>query len=412
MHLPVQSFWRCFAILVLGLFVTAAHAGQPSVADWVKHENLVPVTGADGNLHAASCSKYPGTDGKFNFWTKKGTSKNVAVYFEGGGACWDNLTCSYPISSSLPPGIPPQLQFFVPSIDTNSTPANYDGIFDANNPDNPIRDWSIVYIPYCTGDLHTGSATKTYSSAGNPYLPQLFSIEHRGFDNFMVVLDWMQKNIDRPKNVLVTGSSAGGYGATANFPWIERSFRNAHTYVIADASQGVTVPAFDVGDPGRNAWNMQLAPWVFGDNPSAISGADLFKVAAKANPRVKTAQFTTAYDEVQIMFYGVMKQLYQDPGTCSNPAIDWNHQMIGTLQSYTQEVPNFRYYLAEGSYHTLLRSPTFYTEDSAGIKFSQWVEDMLSNRGGTGSHGGNWDNVACVACQIQLPCPAAVAAAP
>jgi hypothetical protein len=235
----------------------------------------------------------------------------------------------------------------------------------------------------------------------------------------MVVMDWMKKNIDKPRNVLVTGSSAGGYGAIANFPWIERAFRNAHTYVIADASQGVTTPAFDL--VGRGAWNMQLAPWAFGNNPSAIAGTDLLRVAAKARPQVKTAQFTTAYDETQISFYGYMAAYYNQlgfyggGGSCANlpvgggvtvpgAAIDWNHQMLASLQSYGDDVPNFRYYLAEGSYHTLMRSTRFYTEDSAGVAFSQWVDDMLSNRGGRRGHGGGWENAASAVGLSQLPC--------
>ncbi len=441
-----RSLTRWVAALALALLTSAAAAKQPTPGDWVKHENLAPVLGADGKQHAATCSGYPGTDPKFSFWTKKGKSKNVAVYFEGGGACWDNLTCTFPIdaridgvNAQLPPAsqIP---QFFSPAIDASTNPANYDGIFNADNPANPVKDWSIVYIPYCTGDLHTGSTKKDYFNARGAVLPpnfpiplpQLnpaFTLEHRGFDNFMVVLDWMKKNIDKPKNVLVTGSSAGGYGATANFPWIARVFRNAHTSLVADASVGITAPAFDrstpeSGIPGRGSWNMQLAPWAFGSNPSSIAGPDLLRTAALALPHVKTAQFTTAFDEVQILFYGVMKRSYQYPGTCANPAIDWHNQMANSMLSYGAGVRNFRYYVAEGTYHTLLRSPLFYTENSAGVNFSDWVDDMLSNRGGThgrhghdgrnddddrsgrGSHGGEWENLACSTCLVQLSCVA------
>lgn len=440
------------AALALSLLTGAAVAKQPAAGAWVKHENLAPVLGADGKQHAATCSGYPGTDPKFSFWTKKGKSKNVAVFFEGGGACWDNLTCTFPIdariggiNTQLPPAsqIP---QFFVPAIDASTNPATYDGIFNADNPANPVKDWSIVYIPYCTGDLHTGSTKKQYFNARGAVLPPgfpialpelnpAFTLEHRGFDNFMVVLDWMKKNVDKPKNVLVTGSSAGGYGATANFPWIERTFRNAHTYVIADASVGITAPTFDQstpanGIPGRGSWNMQLAPWAFGTNPSSIAGPDLLRTAAQALPHVKTAQFTTAFDDVQILFYGVMKQLYQYPGTCFNPAnrasvaIDWHNQMASTMLSYGAGVRNFRYYVAQGTYHTLLRGPQFYLEDTAGVHFSEWVDDMLRNRGGThghygfdgrddddehrsghGSRGGEWANVACPTCLVQLTCP-------
>ena len=396
--------WRSLAAVAIGLLATSAGAKQPVDTGWTKITPGTLAVGADGKSHAPTCSGYPGTDPTFSFWTRKGTSKNLAVYFEGGGACRDNLTCTFPLNGSLPASIP---QFFSPAIAAGTQPANYDGVFRADNPANPIKDWSIVYIPYCTGDLHVGSARKTYFNARGavlpppvaaalPPLPPAFAIEHRGFDNFMVVLDWMQKNIDKPKNVLVTGSSAGGYGASANFPWIERTFRNAHTYVLADASQGVTAPAFDT--LGRTSWNMQLAPWVYGNDPTAIAGPDLLRVATAAHPHVKVAQFTTAFDGVQILFYDVMKSLYQYPGWSPNSAIDWNLQMLDTLQSYAADLPNFRYYLAAGSYHTLLRSPQFYLENSTGMPFSNWLTNMLANRGGTGGHGGQWFNASCAGC--------------
>lgn len=445
MKLDRGLFWRCVAVVFLGLFMASAQAKppfgdgwkdhdesggdrwsknrKPKSGEWVKHDksntSLTNVLGMDDKVHTAACSGYPGTESEFSFWSKKGKSDNLAVFFEGGGACWDATTCSFPISDPLPPGIPQQLQFFVPAIDPATNPADYSGIFDTENPANPVKDWNIVYIPYCTGDLHTGSAKKTYNNGGNGYLPATFPINHGGFDNFMVVMDWVKKNIDKPKNVLVTGSSAGGYGAIANFPWIERAFRNAHTYVIADASQGVTTPAFD--QYGRSSWNMQLAPWAFGNNPSAVPGPDLLRVAAKARPQVKTAQFTTAYDETQISFYGYMAAYYNQlgfyggGGSCANlplggggtvpgVAIDWNRQMLASLQSYGGDVPNFRYYLAEGSYHTLMRSTRFYAENSAGVAFSQWVDDMLSNRGGRRGHGGGWENAASAVGLSQLPC--------
>jgi hypothetical protein len=271
-----------------------------------------------------------------------------------------------------------------------------------------VKDWSFVYIPYCTGDIHTGSATKQYFNAGNPLLGGLptYTIQHRGFDNFMVVLDWIKQNFDAPKSILVTGSSAGGYGASANFPYVADSYPNAHMYVLADASQGVTTAAFDSGNPGRNSWNPQLPQWIFGAPPTSVPSADLLRRAAEAYPRAKISQFTTTLDDVQVGFYGLMKQFYGPGGSCPNVAVDWNQQMVGTLNSYGSEVRNFRYYLASGTYHTIMRSPLFYTEDSAGIAYSSWLASMLSNRGGTGGRGGgDWRNVACPDCTTALACP-------
>lgn len=79
--------------------------------------------------------------------------------------------------------------------------------------------------------------------------------------------------------------------------------------------------------------------------------------------------------------------------------------MITKLVEYDDEVKNFRYYLAGGTYHTLMRSPLFYTEASTGTPFNEWLRQMLANRGGTGGHGGRWTNEACPGCLATYPCP-------
>jgi hypothetical protein len=384
--------------LVAGALALAGSLpAMASPADWQKVTPTTSVLGADGKRHRATCSGFPGTDKTFSFWARRGSVNKLMVYFEGGGACWDNLTCSSPFSAS--PGAGP-LQFYSASIDPATDPAGFDGIFKPD-PANPVKDWSMVYIPYCTGDLHAGAATKRYRKVANPdpAVPASFRIQHRGFSNFMVVLDWMKKNLDsQPTQLLVTGSSAGGYGATANFPWLQRGYPSAQTFVIADASQGVTTPAFDTGTPGRGSWNLQLAPWAFGGDPSAIPGPELLRVAARALPDVKTAQFTTTLDAVQVSFYGVMKLRYGPGGTCPDIATDWYQQMSATIQSYAAELSNFRHYVAPGDYHTILRTPLFFTEDAAGATFSRWTADMLA-----GSPG--WTNAACPTCLIDVPCP-------
>lgn len=407
-----SRWWQLFVLAAGVLAGSLANAKEPpAAAAWTKYENLAPVIGADGQPHEATCSGFPGTDPSFAFWAKQGSSKNLVVFFEGGGACWDNLTCSFPFiepPTQYPP-TSPMPQLYVPAIAPDTDPSTFDGIFRLDSRANPVKDWSFVYIPYCTGDLHIGSADRQYFNAGSPLLPPTlttFTIRHRGFDNFMVVLDWIKQNFDAPKRILVAGSSAGGYGASANFPWIQETYPKAHTYVIADASQGVTTQAFDEGNPGRNSWNPALAPWVFGSDPSLVSGPDLLRLAAEAYPRTKVSQFTTNFDAVQILFYGVMKQFYGPGGSCPNPAVDWNRQLLGTLDSYVTEVGNYRAYLAGGTYHSIMRWPDFYTESSPGMPFSRWVGAMLQSSGGTSGHGGgDWQDAACPTCLASPPCP-------
>lgn len=385
------------ASALLGTLSTGASAQTPG--SWQKIEAPPPVT-VDGKTYSATCSGYPGTDPTFSFWARRGTSRNLMVYFEGGGACWDSVSCTFPIAG-LPPEVP---QLFVPQVPPGLDPASFGGAFDATERRNPVKDWTVVYIPYCTGDLHAGSATRTYANVGHPVLPlpSTFEIQHRGFDNFMVVLDWMKKNLGAPRNLLVTGVSAGGYGATINAPWLAKTWPQARMSVLADASQGVTTPAFDQGTPGRGSWNVQLEPGVFGTDPAAVPGNDFARRLAQGLPKARVAQFTTKNDLVQIGFYDLIRTSYPPGGSCPDARIDWYQQMSTKLQADAASTPNFRHYVARGVYHTLMGDDQFYKERSAGVAFTRWLDAMLAPRPAAPAA---WANVACPDCLAPATCP-------
>jgi hypothetical protein len=369
----------------------AVQAGDDD-AGWKKVLPRAPVFGLDGKPHSASCSAYPGTDASYSFWARKGSSRNLVVYFEGGGACWNDLTCTFPGDGSGA-----GLGFYTPAIPAGASPAQLDGIFNLRRDDNPVKDWDMVYLPYCTADLHSGSATQSYANAGAPGLPASFDIRHRGFDNTMVVLDWVRRHFDAPRQVLVAGSSAGGYGATVNFPWLRKLYPRAQVSVLGDASQGITTPDFDTGGPrvGRGSWNTQLPPWAAGIDPASIPGPQVMHAAAQAHPEVRAAQFTTVLDEVQIGFYGVMRGCFSLDGVCASLPLDWYSQMATGVLTDAATLPNYRHYVAAGSYHTILAGPEFYGERSAGIPFKAWLRAML---GDEDHPGARWRNVACPGC--------------
>jgi hypothetical protein len=65
------------------------------------------------------------------------------------------------------------------------SPAHMTGIFDRSNSRNPVRDWSMLFMPYCTGEVHSGSNTAhhRFPDTGKP-----LTIEHRGWDNMQVIM--------------------------------------------------------------------------------------------------------------------------------------------------------------------------------------------------------------------------------
>lgn len=351
-----------------------------------------------GRNLSPTCSGKPGTNPQFSFFAKGGPVNNLVVFFDGGGACWDTMNCIY-------------FSTYSPVVDeTAAGLAGAPGIFDLSNPNNPFKDWSFVFIPYCTADIHWGSNDQVYYD----YLNKGFgptTIHHRGFDNFLVVLKWMLENIPRPQNILVAGSSAGSYGALMGFPYIQEAYPGSKADMLGDAGFGVTSDYFHTVQ--INNWEIQqnLPAWIpgFENNFADFTIADMYKwIGAYYNHR-KIGQFTYAWDATQAWFYNVMLNINPTLwGLTSCPPTtvweDWHDQMLDFANNEAA-TPNYRYFITAGNVHTILGSSNFYTEQSAGVKFLDWIKAMVGNEGGTRGHGAMpWSNVMCENCNSPAPC--------
>lgn len=330
----------------------------------------------DGHTITPTCSHAPGADPAFSFWVKRGSADGLVIFFDGGGACWDDVTCAGP---RLAHHTNDDDGFYKAELIPADDPNTMTGIFDLTNPRNPVRDWSFVFVPYCTGDVHSGSNTAHYT---DPDTGAPFTIEHRGADNFRVVLEWMRANFRAPGEILVTGSSAGAYGAATHFARIRSAFPGGRAVMLGDAGQGVTTPDFLSRRNGN--WNYQLPESVFGEDAALRSDDDIVGALAAHFPADRFAQYTTAHDITQSGFYALMG--------AENACTAWTQQM-NTALTRRQAQPNFRSYLAAGQSHTILRTPLFYAEQSGGTPFAEWMGALL----GEGAPA----NAACRQCLAQ-----------
>lgn len=378
---------RAFIFAALALAACTA-AGKEPVAEplspapsgWVE---LTPQpTMIDGRLVEPTCSDAPGADPAFRFWARRGASNNVVVFFDGGGACWDDVTCAVPRLASHgrdSDGL------YKAELLASDNPATLNGIFDLANARNPLRDWSFVFVPYCTGDVHSGSNTAHYT---DPDDGSAYALQHRGADNFAVILEWMRANFANPDALVVTGSSAGAYGAATHYTAIRNAFPTGRAVMLGDAGQGVTPRDFL---ERRNAnWNYQLPTTVFGADGAVTSDEDVVAILAAHYPNDRFAQYTTAHDITQASFYALMG--------VNNACRAWTQKMSTDLTRREQANPNFRAYLANGQTHTILRSPLFYSERSAGTPFAEWFAALLADDAP--------ENAGCERCVTQrVRCP-------
>ena len=289
----------------------------------------------------------------FRFFVRGGRSDRVLIDFEGGGACWNQTTCAL-ASRLFSAEIRPMREY---AADIES--GKIGGIFDPQ-PGRTFASWTLVHIPYCTGDIHWGNTDHEYAED--------LTIKHRGFVNASAALDWVYAHYLAPANVFVTGCSGGAYGAALHSAYIAQHYTRSRIAVLADAGAGITTESF-LNDSLPN-WNAQgsLPSFVPGlDRPLAeLSVPDLYSTIGKAFPQHRFAQTATQYDDNQIFYYTAM----------GGQAQDWPAQFRASLSQIESSTPNFRSYIQPGSMHCALPYPFFFSREVAGERLADWTESL------------------------------------
>jgi hypothetical protein len=165
----------------------------------------------------------------------------LLVFMQGGGACWDATSCLVTRSSA-------HLVDTVNEAVVLGEAANLPGLFDHDNVANPFADFAYVYMPYCTGDIHTGENAKSYDGPSGAE-----TIHHHGGRNVEAYLKRLAPTFPEIERVIVSGVSAGGYGATFNWWRYQGAFPHARVDVLDDA--GLMVDASD------DRWSLMVDSW-------------------------------------------------------------------------------------------------------------------------------------------------------
>jgi hypothetical protein len=335
-------------------------------------------------------------DPDYHFFVKRGSVNKVVVYYQGGGACWENLTCSIPVckDGSDPVGDDP---------DNASS-----GFADLENPANPFRDWNIVFATYCTCDVHFGDADQVYSG---PF-PDV-SVSHRGFQNARVVEKFAREHFLNPDVVFVTGSSAGASGAVFPGPFLHAAWPASRFHVLGDAGNGVITADFLQNEFENWNFSANIPADIPGVLESITSGEGMvgyIEAVANYYDGSNWAHYTSSYDGGsggQTGFYHVMLN-------DSNPiaALTWwggscsfNEVMVDQATETFSRVPaNYRYYIGAGSRHTMYGNNKVYSDQSGGESQTivDWINDMISYDPALSS-ADDWQNVECTDCGLVVP---------
>jgi Pectinacetylesterase len=150
-------------------------------------------------------------------------SKNLAIFLDGGGACVDLGNC---LST---PG-----SFNEKDLEEMASEESWDlysGIFNPVNDANPVKDWNFVYIPYCTGDMHMGNKPDSL------IIGLLKRQQFVGFPNLKLFVKRIEEIFPSHKTdqVLVSGTSAGGFGSLVTYPLVAEAYPNSDVVLVNDS---------------------------------------------------------------------------------------------------------------------------------------------------------------------------------
>lgn len=336
MHIPARLV--ALAVLVL------ATARPATTQDWQVVEPGGDTVCSDGS--------------PYRFFVRPGDPGRLLVEFEGGGACWDANTCSADVYNRR--------------ITIDPAQAARDGllvgIYDVANPENPFRDWTHVYVPYCTGDLHWGTTSQTYMGAQGPFV-----VHHRGAINARSAIDWTLQNVPAPSRLFVAGCSAGGYGSIFWSAHLQALYPGAAAGQLGDSAAGVVPSGFFAGPwatwgvaPAWPAFVPALDPATV--DVSALTMSQLYEGVAGHYPLASFAQFNRRMDFVQVLF-AILTGV--DGGL-------WSERMAASVAAILASSPNFTAYTAEGTDHCVINKPEFYTTEVGGVRLSDWVRRLAS----------------------------------
>ncbi|MGH7293010.1 MAG: pectin acetylesterase-family hydrolase, partial [Myxococcota bacterium] len=208
---------------------TAAPTDTPSLLDELEASGVGKYVGAIAPISNApngAWTRYlyaPATEqaiclrgGQYQVNVHQGTTNKVLLYLEGGGACWNNESC-----------------WTQPSAKLDATPFFGSGILLLDRADNPFHGWHVVYAPYCDGSVFAGDNIVDYAG-GRTY--------HHGLQNLSAAVTLMLEQFPDPELVVVSGSSAGGYGTFAGYGVTRVAYPDTPILVLNDSGPGVQNP--------------------------------------------------------------------------------------------------------------------------------------------------------------------------
>jgi hypothetical protein len=285
-----------------------------------------------------------------------GERPDLLVFLDGGGACWEALTCFG--AAGLPPAADPGP--FGPADFSRRQEDIPGSLLDRALPGNPYAAFTLVYVPYCTGDVHAGDAVQDYPGAPSRY-------HHRGRRNLGHAADFLAARLPAPARLVVSGASAGGFGALLAHDALRGRWPEAKGYLVDDS--GPPLVGGDFSPALRAAW---AVAWRLDEAVVPLCGEECLldlsltiPAIARRWPADRLALLSTTRDEVIRAFVGL------GPAGFEAALLRLREARFAPLEGRAAT------FVVAGSGHTMLGAPARFT--ASDVPLGEWLRRQVAD---------------------------------
>jgi hypothetical protein len=352
--------WRIILILLTGIFAIFAFSlHQFDQKSFYIHalQNLafakyidLPV-GYDSISHTAIWDAYLFTapefrcvmGGPFGLLVHRGTeTQKTVLWLQAGQECWP----FHPNCGGSATYTPEEaMQYEAAGLDGGPFgPAKADK-------NNPVANWNFVYVPSCDGSFHFGDAAADYDKDGN------IDHFHNGLRQTSAAVGLMKELFPETKEVLIFGSSTGGFGTFGAAPLVRLVFPDTRLNIFNDSGPGIFNPEKpEIWPEIIQTWN--LSSMLPADcQPCSQQLLHFYDWMLDHDPNLKIALFSSRQDAVVADVVGMNSKQYEQTLMDLTNKLNSEHAMT------------FKRYFIQGDSHTL---GDFYRKEN-GITLWKWL---------------------------------------
>jgi hypothetical protein len=298
------------------------------------------------------------------------TSRKLLIFMEGGGACFNEISCR-----QNPDSWPPN--------DASVTRSMSRNWIMSRASDNPFREWNLAYIPYCSGDVHTGANMSGY--LGQPQI---------GFLNYKKDLAELVARFSNVEQVVLSGVSAGGFGVAWNWMWTQDAFGSVPVYAIDDSGPPMGPVYLSECQQQRYGelwgWKESLHPACADcDVPGGKVVRPLLDASFKRNSSTRFGLLSYDEDGTIKSFFAYGTDNCAKWDSVQPPIYPTGMYPMGLteLRQAWSGYPQVAMYVVTGGAHTFLGTDIASIKTGPAISMLEWITKLIEKSDG-------WTNVA------------------